>query len=136
MTANAVELAERTARGLPATDVVAGSFTVDATRPTAPVFLRLAPESEPSIDRARATYLLLANAHLRAGTAGWQGGPGMVTGPDADPALLGRELLELAAGIRVLGDERVAAAYLALVEAELELRVPLPRRASTEGGSE
>jgi len=136
MTVDAVELAARVACDQPVIDVVAGTFTVDVTRPTAPVFLRLAPESEPAIDRARATYLLRANAHLRAGTAGWQGGPGMATGPDVDPALLGRELLELAAGIRVLGDERIAAAYLALVEADLELRVPLSRHASTQGGSE
>ena len=45
MTGDAVELAQLVACGLPAAEVVVGTFSVDVTRPTAPVFLRLAPES-------------------------------------------------------------------------------------------
>jgi hypothetical protein len=117
-------------RHLPVAEVAVGTLTANVTLPAVPAFLRLAPAAGTLVDRARATYLLVANAHLGPAVGGWLDGPGLVVEPTADLAALRRELLEVATGLRALGDERLARAYSAL-GTPTEPCVPVDRHAST-----
>lgn len=120
-------------------DLEIGLFEVVPPDVSTRVFLRLLTAVGSEVDSARATYVLVANARLRAAKAGWMGGAGVVVGrTDTDDALLRRELSELGQGLRALGDETIARSYLdlagpgapgtaALVAEEVEAGAVTPR---------
>lgn len=96
-------------------DVRVGVLTAGAPVVTAPVFLRLGEPDCDVVGRARATFLLIANAHLRSGKGGWINGPGLAVDPQAsDRAHLQQELLDVGHGLAALGDADLAASYLEL----------------------
>lgn len=96
-------------------DVAVGVFDVALGALSGPVFLRLATGHTDTVNRARATYVLVANALLRAGKGGWIEGPGLaVVGADAERTGLRAELYQMGQALAVLGDERRARSYLEL----------------------
>jgi len=123
-----------------AVDLTVGVLAVSLPALDPPVFLRLAGASSPTVDLARATYVLAANADLRAGRGGWIHGPGVAvdSGP-VDRALLCAELHEAGHALALLGDEWIARSYLelrgALVTTEPRAPAAAGPGASTEGGS-
>jgi len=115
--------------GLEVIDLAVGAFGVVLPSGAAPMFFRLGRSVGGPIDRARASYLLVANAHLRAGIGGWIDGPGIATrcnagsgrgaGSGASHAasdeVLCAEIETMAPALRALGEnERFARAYLEL----------------------
>ena len=128
-----------TGPGMPLVDLTVGVLDVALPAVIAPVFLRLAPPCTDTVDRARATFVLVANARLRAGKGGWIEGPGLTVGTtNGDREPLREEIYAVGHGLRTLGDERVARSYLELcgMRHMTPTRVPAPsgRGATTEGG--
>jgi hypothetical protein len=105
---------------LPIVDLALGVLEAVAPPLVAPAFVRLfaataAPPAAPVVDRARATYLLTANARLRSGKGGWRDGPGLTVDPAySDRTTLGGELFEVGHALQALGEERIARSYLEL----------------------
>ena len=123
-----------------AVDLTVGVLAVSLPALDPPVFLRLAGPSSPTVDLARATYVLAANADLRAGRGGWIDGPGLaVDSGRLDRALLSAELHEAGHALALLGDEWIARSYLelrgALVTTQPRAPAAAGRDASTAGGS-
>ena len=121
-------------------DLTVGVFAVALPPLDPPLFLRLARLSSPTVNLARATYVLAANADLRAGRGGWIDGPGVAvdSGP-LDRALLSAELHEAGHALDLLGEESIARSYLelrgTLVTTEPRAPAAAARDASTGGGS-
>lgn len=100
----------------PVIAVAVGVLGVALPRLDGPAILRLAPQAGGLVDRARATYLLTANRHLRATTGAWSDGPSLVVDPvPADMERLRGEIHAIGTSLRVLGDEAIARSYLEMV---------------------
>jgi len=123
---------------LPVVDAAVGVLTEVPPVLTGPAFVRLGRPANTIIDRARATYLLVANARLRSGKGGWLDGPGLAVGPECGPQALGSELFEVGHALYALGEERIARSYLELcgMKTTTQPRGPTAtdRAATTEGG--
>lgn len=118
------------AEGLAVVGLATGTLATALPPLARPVFLRLASEETDVVDRARATYLGLAAADLRACRPAWSGGPGVAVDPSqVDRACLAAEIHALGRALRVLGDETIARSYLELVQPAS------PADAVTEGES-
>jgi hypothetical protein len=104
-------------QGLPDEDFVVGTVGVAMPVVDQPTFLRLAPLAGSPVDRARIRYLARARAELRAATAGWMAGPGLIVTPDADRERLRDELSQVARGLAVLDDAAIAQSYLEMCSA-------------------
>jgi hypothetical protein len=101
------------AAAAPIVDLVVGAFAARVPPLLGPTFLRLERPATPLIDRARATYVRAANAHLRCGRGLWLDGAGLAVDPaTTDPTLLALELLALARALAALGDAAIAQSYL------------------------
>jgi hypothetical protein len=120
----------------PVVDLPIGVFATAVPALAGRTFLRLAPETAGLAADAQATYVLLANTALRAGAAGWLGGPGLAVDPARlDGAALGEEVHALGHGLRALADASLARCYLDICgrHPTTEPRVPI-RDASHERG--
>ncbi len=121
----------------PVIDVEVGVLAPIGLHLEAPAFVRLALPETPLIDTARATYLLVANARLRCATGGWCDGPGLTVPARSESPRLAEELFEIAQGLRVLAEARVAQSYLDLcgLPDTTQPRDPTGVATTAEGGA-
>jgi hypothetical protein len=130
--------APRAGDSVPLIDVRPGVLTAIAPVVTVPLFIRLAAAHGGTVDRARATYLLVANANLRSGKGGWRDGPGIAVEPNPGTREhLSDELWQVGTALTALGNAEVAGSYLEMcgMTHTTQPRVP-SRDATTEGGSQ
>jgi hypothetical protein len=121
---------------LPLIDVRPGVLAAVAPPVTTPLFVRLAAAHGGVVDRARATFLLVANADLRSGKGGWLDGPGLAVDPIGDfIEHLAAELWQVASALAVLAEAHIAESYLALCGMTHTTQPRVPSwDARTEGG--
>jgi hypothetical protein len=100
--------APETSTRLPVVDFAPGVLGVHEPSVELPVFLRLATPETAVVDRARATYLLVANAGLGAAVGGWIDGAGMAV----ERLPIATALHEVGRALRALGEEAIARSYL------------------------